>query len=315
MKKVTLWSVVVLLVLAAYFIFTLFFTWLFQETPQQQTVIATATPIPPTFTPTSTATPLIIADAAAATPTHTATLLATPTPSATPSPAPTNTPLPTLTPVIPQAVSDTAVNVRTGPGTNYPVIGTLLPNNPAKITGRNDQASWWQVQLSDGTTGWVFGSVVAVTNGDVVPIEPTPTPPVPTATPVPPTPTRPLFQYEPTGWWGDTNFGLTRIMGTITDVEGNPVNGVYVEAQCGTFRIISNPSGPVAGSLSNDSVDDPPGFYDITLDRRPIPCKWFLTVASSEDGGRTVSGYLSDHIEVETTIDKSIIVANWRKNW
>ena len=53
----------------------------------------------------------------------------------------------------------------------------------------------------------------------------------------------------------------------------------------------------------------------ITIDKRPIPCKWHLTVVSSSDGGRTVGARLSDAILVETTIDETIIVANWRKNW
>jgi len=92
------------------------------------------------------------------------------------------------------------------------------------------------------------------------------------------------------------------------------VNGVRVEAQCGSFRIISNPSGPVGAGYFNESADWPPGFYDITLDTRPIPCKWFLTVVTSEDG-QTATARLSQAIEVETTVDESIVTANWRKNW
>ncbi|MCP4361183.1 MAG: hypothetical protein GY796_24510, partial [Chloroflexi bacterium] len=136
----------------------------------------------------------------------------------------------------------------------------------------------------------------------------------PTATPIPPPPTLPKFQFEPTGWYDDTNYGLTRFLGNITDVNGNPANGVTVEAQCGTYRIISNPSGPVGGFDSNDSADDPPGFYDITVDKRPIPCKWQLTVVYTEDG-QTVLSTLSETVEVEVTADSSIITANWRKNW
>jgi len=309
MKKITLWSLVIILALLAYFIFTLFFAWLFQ-TPPDTLLVSTNTPIP-TFTPTSTATPLTLVRITPATPTPSPTPSATPVPTATPTDLPTATP----TPVIPQVVSSSTVNIRSGPGINYPVIGSLPPGNPLVVVGRNEQGSWWQIQFSEGAVGWVAGSVVETKDVGGISIAQAPPPPQPTATPVPPTPTRPQFQFEPTGWYGDTNHGLTRFLGTITDVNGNPVNGVYVEAQCGTYRVISNPSGPVAGSISNDSVDDPPGFYDITIDRRPIPCEWFLTVVSSADGGRTVSGTLSDAILVETTIDKSIIVANWRKNW
>jgi hypothetical protein len=87
-----------------------------------------------------------------------------------------------------------------------------------------------------------------------------------------------------------------------------------VEAQCGTYRVISNPSGPVPAFNSSNSSNDPPGFYDITVDTKPVPCKWLLTVVHTEDG-QTVSAKLSDTFEVDVTATKSIIVANWRKNW
>jgi hypothetical protein len=227
---------------------------------------------------------------------------------------PTSTPTVTETPVIPRVISSITVNVRSGPGTNYPVIGSLLPDSPLPVTGRNEQGTWWQVQESTGSPGWVAGSVVEATGVEDVPFVQAPPPPEPTSTPVPPTPTRPKYQFEATGWYDDTNFGLTRFLGNITDMSGNPVNGVTVEAQCGTYRIISNPSGPVSAFDSNDSVDDPPGFYDITIAKRPVPCKWLLTVVYTEDG-QTALARLSESFEVEVTVQKSIIVANWRKNW
>jgi hypothetical protein len=61
-------------------------------------------------------------------------------------------------------------------------------------------------------------------------------------------------------------------------------------------------------------MTDPPGFYDITVDRKPVPCKWFLTVVYTEDG-QNVLAKLSQSIEVEVTVEESIITANWRKNW
>ena len=309
MKRVLLWSLVVGLFLLAFFIFTLLFAWLFQA-PRAREVASTNTPLP-TFSPTPSPTVLIVAEIETATPSPSPT----PTPSPLPTATQTATPTATPTPPVPQVVSSITVNVRAGPGTNYPVIGSMPPGSPLNITGRNESGTWWQVQMAGGTAGWVAASVVEATAADGIPVAQAPPPPQPTDTPVPPAPTRPRFQFEPTGWYGDTNYGLTRFLGNITDVNGNPVNGVFVEAQCGTYRVISNPSGPVAGSMRNDSADDPPGFYDITIDKRPIPCKWHLTVVSSPDGGRTVGARLSDAILVETTIDETIIVANWRKNW
>lgn len=314
MKKATLWSLIIVLVLILYLVFTLLFATIFRE-------VSTRQPTPtftlvPTFTPTATVTEAVIVSVASNTPVPSATPVPILTSTPTPQPTATNVPTPTATPtpVPPQVSASIAVNVRTGPGTNYPAIGTLLPNTPLVVTGKNDATTWWQIQQSDGTIGWVAASVVEAVNVAGVPVAQTPIPPEPTSTSVPPTPTRPKFQFEPTGWYDDTNYGLTRFLGNITDLNGNPVNGVTVEAVCGTYRVISNPSGPVGGFDSNDSADDPPGFYDITVAKRPIPCKWRLAVVYTEDGKNTLT-LLSEPIEVEVTPDKSIIVANWRKNW
>jgi hypothetical protein len=197
------------------------------------------------------------------------------------------------------------VNVRAGPGTAYPIVAQLPINVPAPVVGRNAEATWWQIQGPDRATGWVAGSVVQTLNTGGVPVVAFAPPPVP-PTPVPtPTPEKPKYQFEPTGWFDDTNYGLTRFLGNISDTSGNPVNGVYVRAQCGDFSVISHPSGTTGW---------PPGFYDITLDTKPIPCKWLLSVVASNDE-KTVQAVLSEVIQIETTIDKSIVTANWRKNW
>ena len=95
---------------------------------------------------------------------------------------------------------------------------------------------------------------------------------------------------------------------------GNAVDGAFVEARCGSFHVISNPSGPVGWGPFNESHTWPPGFYDITLDTKPIVCNWTLAVVETSDK-ENVSAYLSEQVPVETTADQSIIVANWQKNW
>jgi len=128
----------------------------------------------------------------------------TPTPrptfTSTPSPEPTatNTPEPTLMPTLsptrtpkPKAKINgdltTPINVRKGPGTNYPVVGRIEPGEETNLTGRNEDSSWWQVTLADGKSvdavGWVFGELVTIENGQDIPLVEAP------PTPVPPTPT------------------------------------------------------------------------------------------------------------------------------
>jgi uncharacterized protein YraI len=112
---------------------------------------------------------------------------------ATASGLPTATPesaseLPTATPVTdPQVVASTSMNVRSGPGTAYPIVDDMGAGQAADILATNAQADWWQVQLSDDQVGWVYAQLVE-TRGDLNNIavaSDIPDPPEPTATPVP----------------------------------------------------------------------------------------------------------------------------------
>ncbi len=52
--------------------------------------------------------------------------------------------------------SGSALNVRSGPGTGYPVIGSLQPGATVTALARNDAADWIQLERSDlpGKSGW-----------------------------------------------------------------------------------------------------------------------------------------------------------------
>jgi dipeptidyl aminopeptidase/acylaminoacyl peptidase len=55
-----------------------------------------------------------------------------------------------------------ALNVRSGPGTDYPIIASLRQGEQASIVGRHSASGWWQVKPSSGVTGWVSGSPALV---------------------------------------------------------------------------------------------------------------------------------------------------------
>jgi hypothetical protein len=77
--------------------------------------------------------------------------------------------------------------VRDGPGTNYPVVGQFQPGQEVKVTGRTEDASWWQVSLGDApeALGWVFGELVTLSGDNgVIPVAAAPPPP-PSPTPAP----------------------------------------------------------------------------------------------------------------------------------
>ncbi|MBI1880540.1 MAG: SH3 domain-containing protein, partial [Chloroflexi bacterium] len=113
---------------------------------------------------------------------------------ATPTPPPASA-TPTPTPTYPYVVVTSAdsLRVRTGPSTQYGPLGYLLPEQEARITGRNDIGAglWWQIKFPIGTEsfGWISSSPEYSTAyyTDTVPIVAAPPLPTPTASPTPST--------------------------------------------------------------------------------------------------------------------------------
>ena len=96
---------------------------------------------------------------------------------------------PTLTPTpIPKIYPKTVLNVRSGPGTNYPIIGKVFPGSAYRITGKNAAQTWWRIDYN-GRYGWVYASLTSTAgNTTAIKIIPTPRPPAnpnPTFTPTP----------------------------------------------------------------------------------------------------------------------------------
>ena len=60
-----------------------------------------------------------------------------------------------------------ALNVRRGPGVSYPVVDLLVRGDVVSVSGRHAASGWWQVELPDGSTGWVSGGAAYVSiSGD-----------------------------------------------------------------------------------------------------------------------------------------------------
>jgi hypothetical protein len=80
-------------------------------------------------------------------------------------PIPTATPLPP--PPKPIAVaSQSGVNLRSGPGVNYPRIGRLPLGGSLEIVGRNADFSWWLVATPGGGVAWLSDMAVAAAYAD-----------------------------------------------------------------------------------------------------------------------------------------------------
>ena len=129
-------------------------------------------------------------------------------PTATPAPSATPTVTPTPTPPTPTLLAIADLNVRTGPSTQFQVIGILPADMSAEILGVNAEHTWWLIAFAGAPNGqgWVsanaaYGTALHTENVPVVVSPPTPTPvptatntPAPTDTPVP-LPDFPVIHY------------------------------------------------------------------------------------------------------------------------
>lgn len=254
-------------------------------------------------------------------------------PTNTPAPPPTEPPPPADTPT-PEAAGPSSVtilqdmNVRGGPGTNYPVVGPGPAGESATIIGRNSDNSWVKVEypLTEDGTGWVYADLVQI-NGTLDAVEVVQAPPPPAAAPAPapqveappPPPPAPKYQFTPTGWHASENAAIAQFKGRIKDEGGNLVNGFAVLADNGAFRVLSHPTG--ASQWYPEKGD---GEWDIVMPNiGQAQGWWWLTVVSYEcnfAGGfdSQCGNYtrLSEDVKIEIhSPEESIINADWVCHW
>lgn len=60
-------------------------------------------------------------------------------------------------------------NLRSGPGTSFPIAGQMQPGESLPVIGSNVDRTWWQVQTPDGPA-WVADSVVLAARFAAVPV-------------------------------------------------------------------------------------------------------------------------------------------------
>ncbi len=145
-----------------------------------------------------------------------------------------------------RALTNTGLNLRSGPGTVYDRVGLVAGGAVVPIIGRVGDNSWWQVRYGINV-GWVSGQYTSIygicSSVPVITVPPTPTPTGSTPTPIPtitktPTPT-PTITVTP----GKADLVISSIAGpTSTTVAASPVT--Y------SITITNTGSGP-SGSFSN----------------------------------------------------------------
>jgi uncharacterized protein YraI len=113
----------------------------------------------------------------------------TPPVTSTPPPPTTVEPLPpSSTGTV--AVALDAINVRSGPGTNYPSYGVAAAGSSAPVSGMSADGGWWQINVNPDNipegVAWVSAQYVTVSDPTGVPVVDAPAPP--TQLPPPETP-------------------------------------------------------------------------------------------------------------------------------
>ncbi len=186
---------------------------------------------------------------------------------------PQNTPMPVAT-ATPEGVVVTitrsAQNVRTGPGTNYDVLGQLRQGEQARVIGANIDLSWVVIEFR-GQQGWLSRSILEVF-GDLnsVPViapPPTPTPPPSptaapfadivienaTAAPNPIVPNQAFIISVTVCNRGGSNAGQFGIAATL------PPNNVYTSSVVSTLAAGQCTVANLTGTLTNT------GFYSVLI--------------------------------------------------
>jgi hypothetical protein len=97
----------------------------------------------------------------------------TPAPPATATPPPTATALPSATPTVDAAPTEntsfvtarSGANVRSGPGSTFPVVGLLGGGKTAPVIGKDPSGEWLAVTFTTttGEQGWIAAIVVDLT--------------------------------------------------------------------------------------------------------------------------------------------------------
>ncbi|MCE7984651.1 MAG: SH3 domain-containing protein [Caldilinea sp. CFX5] len=141
-------------------------------------------PAPPTDTPTPAPAAPITTSVAAITGSTTASVT-----NAITATTIVTEPTATAAPQAKLTVKEQMINVRSGPGTTYGLVGSAEANQSFEIIAKNEAGDWWQICCVNGQQGWVFGELAQVENTGAVPvaanIAPPPVAAAPTATPAP----------------------------------------------------------------------------------------------------------------------------------
>lgn len=224
---------------------------------------------------------------------------ATVTPTSTPA-----TPTPTV-PTAPTLKTITDLNVRSGPGLTYDLIGLLPVGSSAELTGRSEDQQWWQIRFAPAANGvgWVssdpaYASTVNTGSVPVVPAPPSPTPsPTPTGTPTnTPTATSVPATFTPT--LTPTPTSTPTVTGEPTVIQFNVSPSTIRGGECVTINW--NVTGVSAIYFQGDGVTGTGNLVDCPNETETYVLRVVLLDGSERREERTV--VVEDPISSDGTI-------------
>jgi len=164
---------------------------------------------------------------------------------------------------VPTATTIDSVNVRSGPGTNYPVLVVAPPGVTGEVTGKSSDGAWWQVKIptqysADGF-GWVSADWVYTQNTGSVPVVAAPPAPPPVPSTPPPT----------TSTTGCKLVSQSPADGTVIGI-GTPFTATWVLQNTGTTKWDENEYDVVfVGAYNNVYMHTGPDGYDLAVTVQP----------------------------------------------
>lgn len=182
---------------------------------------------------------------------------------------PSNTPRPSDTPDVPILSARRNIDIRLGPGANFPVVSTLEASDTLEIIGQSEDGRWLQVLRPNGTDGWilsssalisVFGDAdsLAVVEGPTLTPTDTPTN-TPTSTDTPTSTNTPTATNTPTPTPNETataeviqatNDALTHIAQTATGEFIATQDALDAATQTAEFIVLETETQMVAVSIA-----------------------------------------------------------------
>lgn len=255
---------------------------------------------PTTTTGSASASQLVVAPVAQAAPLTTTVVLTLATPPTTTvaltvaSPTTATAPVAAAVDPKPVAKAKDAINVRGGPGVDYNLVGAMQGGESAPIVSKNPEGDWWEVALTTGQRGWVYGQLVEST-GDTTAVAVAaniPAPPPPTATTAAPPPQAPAAQpTQPSAattpqpppanpndtphfslvakrMWAKSENGDCRgqhlLRLHILDANGVRLNGVTLQGIYTGEKIVTGSQGKGDGIIEYDLYNSGEGFKVVT---------------------------------------------------